>query len=176
MPVLSEHITVVLPRVSADGSLLIRAFRRAIAVTPKAKVMVNIAGSPSGIAATARDTEAIKESTKSYPHAIANIKLKAANARIAMTMTLVKSSIFLINGTVISLVSFMNSAILPSSVCSPVATTTPCPEPRVMKVPPNAIPRWSAGVKSGFRMGSVFFSTGTDSPVSAASSALRFFA
>ena len=56
VPVLSEHITVVLPRVSTAGRRLIIALFFAILVTPSDSIIVTIAGSPSGIAATARLT------------------------------------------------------------------------------------------------------------------------
>jgi len=53
VPVLSEHITVVQPSVSTDGSLLTIALLAAIFLVPNAKQVVITAGRPSGIAATA---------------------------------------------------------------------------------------------------------------------------
>ena len=141
VPVLSEHITVVHPSVSAAGNLFIRAFLSAIFVTPKANVMVNIAGRPSGIAATAKDVEARNASAAPNPNVNASMKLRTAIMRIAIIMNLVKSAIFRIRGVVIFRVSFISTAILPSSVCSPVATTTPLIEPRVINVPLKAIQR-----------------------------------
>ncbi len=61
---MSEQITVVLPRVSTAGSLRMIALRRAIRATPMARVMVNAAGNPSGIALTASATEAMNISTQ----------------------------------------------------------------------------------------------------------------
>ena len=58
VPVLSEQMTDTAPSVSTAGSLRIMALRQAIRCTPMASVMVIIAGSPSGIAATARLTAA----------------------------------------------------------------------------------------------------------------------
>lgn len=55
-PVLSEQITETLPRVSTLGSFLTIAFCFAMRRTPRARVTVTTMGSPSGIAATARDT------------------------------------------------------------------------------------------------------------------------
>ncbi|MBA7663794.1 hypothetical protein ES703_71842 [subsurface metagenome] len=92
-----------------------------------------------------------------------------------MMISLMKSAIFFTIGGVTFLVSSIIPAILPISVCFPVPTTTPCPRPRVMKVPLKHKQRCCPGLKSGFRIGSTSLSTGTDSPVSAASSALRFF-
>jgi len=61
-------MTEVQPSVSAAGNLFISAFLRAIAVTPKAKVMVTIAGKPSGIAATAKETEARNDHSSGNPN------------------------------------------------------------------------------------------------------------
>ncbi|HBE72516.1 MAG TPA: hypothetical protein DDW31_00145, partial [candidate division Zixibacteria bacterium] len=44
VPVLSEQMTEVLPRVSTAGSLRMMAFRLAILETPMARVMVRAAG------------------------------------------------------------------------------------------------------------------------------------
>ena len=49
---------LVQPSVSTAGSFLIKALRLAILLTPKAREIVTIAGRPSGMAATARATEA----------------------------------------------------------------------------------------------------------------------
>ena len=49
VPVLSEQITVALPRVSTAGNLRISAFFLAIRCTPSAITIVAVAGSPSGI-------------------------------------------------------------------------------------------------------------------------------
>ena len=73
VPVLSEHIIEVQPSVSTDSSLRTIAFFLAIllvpeqqvksstqAYVPNAKHVVMTAGSPSGIAATARATAILK--------------------------------------------------------------------------------------------------------------------
>ena len=60
VPVLSEHITVVHPRVSTDISLLTIALCLAILRVPKARQVVITAGKPSGIAATAKATAILK--------------------------------------------------------------------------------------------------------------------
>jgi hypothetical protein len=54
VPVLSEQITVVAPRVSAEDNLLIIAFFFASLLAPNARDAVTIAGNPSGTAETAR--------------------------------------------------------------------------------------------------------------------------
>jgi len=57
VPVLSEQITVVSPRVSTEGSFLISAFFESIFLTEIAREIVTTAGRPSGTAATARAIE-----------------------------------------------------------------------------------------------------------------------
>jgi hypothetical protein len=63
VPVLSVQMTVVDPSVSTAGSRRVTARRCAIRCTPTARAMVTIAGSPSGIAATASETAASTAST-----------------------------------------------------------------------------------------------------------------
>jgi len=60
VPVLSEQITVVHPKVSTDGKDLTIALFLAIYLVPRAKQVVMTAGSPSGMAATARATAILK--------------------------------------------------------------------------------------------------------------------
>ncbi len=60
--------------------------------------------------------------------------------------------------------------ILPNSVWIPVAVTLPTPFPRTISVPLNTRPTLST------ESGSPAFATGTDSPVSMASSTVRFTA
>ena len=60
VPVLSEQITEVHPKVSTDGSFLTIAFCFAIFLVPSAKHVVITAGKPSGIAATANATAILK--------------------------------------------------------------------------------------------------------------------
>ncbi len=72
VPVLSVQITVVLPRVSAAGSLRMMACRPAMRDTPIASVMVTAAGSPSGIAPTASATAAVTISAALSPRSNAD--------------------------------------------------------------------------------------------------------
>ena len=53
VPVLSEQITSVPPKVSTAGNLRTKARRSAIFCVPNARIIVEIAGKPSGRAATA---------------------------------------------------------------------------------------------------------------------------
>ena len=67
VPVLSEHIIELLPKVSTAGSFLIIALFLDILVTPIDSIIVTTAGSPSGIAATARPTDVINISLIDIP-------------------------------------------------------------------------------------------------------------
>ncbi|KAF3841268.1 hypothetical protein F7725_007130 [Dissostichus mawsoni] len=60
VPVLSEQITEVQPRVSTDGRLRTMAFFLAMRRVPRARQVVMTAGRPSGMAATARATAILK--------------------------------------------------------------------------------------------------------------------
>ncbi len=132
-------MTVVQPRVSAAGNRFTIAFLRAIAVTPMARAIVTTAGSPSGIAATARETDPLKATDRSYPNHNARIKLRAVIKSITITRILVKSFNFTVSGVMIFSVLVISSAIWPICVCSPVATTIPDPIPLAIKVPLNSI-------------------------------------
>jgi hypothetical protein len=61
---LSVQMTETDPMASIAGSRRTMAWRRAIACTPMASVIVITAGSPSGMAATATATTAMKSSAK----------------------------------------------------------------------------------------------------------------
>src|SRR5216117_733957 len=63
VPVLSEQITEAAPRASTAGSFRISAPRRIIRWSPNARLIVTIAGSPSGIAATESPTAVRKRSS-----------------------------------------------------------------------------------------------------------------
>ena len=64
---MSVQICEVLPRVSTEASRLTIAPRRASRVVPMARVNATTAGSPSGIAATARETALTNSAAKSCP-------------------------------------------------------------------------------------------------------------
>ena len=64
VPVLSEQITPAQPRVSTAGSFFTMALCFTIRCTPRASTMVTMAGRPSGMAATARETAAMSISSR----------------------------------------------------------------------------------------------------------------
>ena len=87
VPVLSEQITLLLPNVSTAGNFLIIAFFFAIFVTPIESIIVTIAGSPSGIAATARPIDVINISVTGIFFNIPIIKITAQIAKQAIPST-----------------------------------------------------------------------------------------
>ena len=91
-------MTVVLPRVSTAGSLRMMALTSAIRLTPMARVIVTAAGSPSGMALTARATAAMNISRALCPtnHPAKNIAAEAA--RMTMRSTRLKWAIFFVSG------------------------------------------------------------------------------
>ena len=76
---------------------------------------------------------------------------------------------FSCKGVSVSSVLFIILAILPTSVFIPVSTTMPFPLPYVIKEEENNIFVLSPIPIFSSDMASVFFSTGTDSPVNDAS-------
>ena len=80
------------------------------------------------------------------------------------------------NGVVCSSVWFIISAIFPTSVVIPVSTTIPFPRPYVIKLDENSILVLSPIPISASSIFSIFFSTGTDSPVNDASWTFKFAA
>ena len=137
VPVLSEHMTSVLPSVSTAGSFLTIAFFLDSFCTPIAMIMVITAVKLSGIAATASATAVINESitlsavTEPVPTAdsMPITKTSAATTSTAIEINLpVLSSLRCKGVTFFSLVSSID-AILPISASIPVAVTTPSPCP-----------------------------------------------
>jgi len=129
VPVLSEQITVVLPRVSTAGSFRMIARRRAIRATPIASVTVTAAGSPSGIAPTASAmAEEAMSSTRS-PRNRPIATTTAAIPRIRIRSLWLNAAILRVRGVSRSGAAEIISEMRPISVWSPVATTTPRPWP-----------------------------------------------
>ena len=67
VPVLSQQITVVQPRVSTDGKLFTSAWRLAMRCTPMARERVTVGSNPSGTLATNRPMQNTKASRKVRP-------------------------------------------------------------------------------------------------------------
>ena len=136
VPVLSEQITVTEPSVSTAGSRRITACRCVMRCTPMASVIVMIAGSPSGIAATARPTAAMNTSPAGMPRTpVPNANSAAAAARITKVSVLPKPAILRSSGVVSCSTDSSILPMRPISVAAPVATTTARACPWVTSVP-----------------------------------------
>jgi hypothetical protein len=93
VPVLSEQTVVTDPSASTAGSLRVIALCRAICCTPIASVIVTSAGSPSGIAATAKPMAAETSSANGIPCRKRPImSMTAAIARMTSVSTRPKPS------------------------------------------------------------------------------------
>ena len=130
VPVLSEQIISVLPNVSTAGNFLTNALRLAIFCVPKAKIIVTIAGNPSGMAATAKETDVNNISIQSCPpRNIPTPNITIQMKIIAIDNTLPNLFRFSFNGVLVSSACANILAILPTSVFIPVPVTTPTPRP-----------------------------------------------
>ena len=140
VPVLSEQITCVQPSVSTAVRRRITAFSRDIFVTPMESTTVTTVASPSGMAATARDTATMKvfrTTSSAWPPAVSSpraIKRLKAKMNTQMPSTILDSSLpssssFRCRGVCSSFVFESTPAILPISVLIPVAVITAFPRP-----------------------------------------------
>ena len=169
VPVLSEQITVAAPSASTADSFRTRAFRRTIRWTPRARLIVTIAGRPSGIAATARLT-AVRKSSSVFPGSSRNptTKTSALIPRIITPSCFPRRASWRWRGVSVFSTCWTIPAIFPSWVFIPVAMTTPFPRPASTRVPMYAMFRRSArNVLGG--SGAMPFDTAMDSPVREAS-------
>ena len=104
------------------------------------------------------------------PRARPMTKVTAARARITTVSTLLNQASLRVSGVAGASAPPTSRWISPSSVAAPVATVIPAPVPLVTSVPEYSMFRRSAtGVSAGSTTSSL--TTGTDSPVSADSSA-----
>ena len=112
-----------LPKVSTAGNFLIMAFFLTIRCTPMDKTIVTIAGKPSGIADTARETAVIKTSIISILDHIPTKNITAHASKAIAPRYFPSLASFCCKGVFASF-SFDNRlAIFPNSVFIPVATT-----------------------------------------------------
>ena len=131
VPVLSVHITSAEPSVSTAGRVLTMVFFFDMVWVPMASTIVTMAGSPSGIAATARLMDVINISKGAY-FLIIPITNITAHMPMAVIPSIfpVLSSLFC-RGVSLSLLSSIMDAIFPTSVDIPVAVTAAFPLPPV---------------------------------------------
>ena len=134
-----------------------------------ARAMVTMVGSPSGMAATASVTAASTASARGYPRRRPMTSRRIDTATMAAAIHFPMTPSCRVRGVSRSEASVSIREIRPSSVSWPVATTTPLAVPYVTRVPLYAMPRRSP-IPACRSTASALFSTGTDSPVRAASS------
>ncbi len=164
------------PSVSTEGRRLIIAWIFTIRDTLRARTMVTTAGSPSGTAATAKEIAVISISGIFLFCISAMPKSRIHKTMARILKSLPRSARRFCKGVVWVSVWLIEWAILPIWVFIPVAITMPSPLPLITLVDINAILMASPGDKGLSATKSGFFSTGTDSPVSAASSIRRLLA
>ncbi len=124
------------PKVSTAGSFLTIALCVAIVWVPNAKIIVTIAGNPSGMAATARETATKNISiTNLSVGSVPRLVIKPTTKTIAQIAKIIIVKIlpswfrFCFRGVSVSSVLLSMVAILPTSVCIPVPITIPSPRP-----------------------------------------------
>ena len=134
VPVLSEQMICAQPSVSTAVRRRMMALRRDMFVTPMDSTIVTTAARPSGMAATASDTAIMNESTIR-----SMLKLSARSSCTAKMTTQMPSTShvrmrescesLICSGVCPSSACASASAILPISVCIPVAVMTALPRP-----------------------------------------------
>jgi hypothetical protein len=161
VPVLSVPRTVTDPSVSTAGSRLISALRADIRRAPSASASVSTAGSDSGTAATTRLIAVITISSTPWPRASPTASTMAHSATATTASTRPTPASRRCSGVSPGWAP-SSAATRPIELAAPVALTTARPRPRTTTVPADTPPARSGP--------DAIFSTGTDSPVSAASS------
>ena len=173
VPVLSEQITPVLPKVSTAGMCRTMARCLASLLTPMASTMVTTAVSPSGMAATPRLTAMRNISNGSLCWSSPSRKMTPHTASTPSPRSFPVSFSRSCSGVWGASSRAIIPAIFPTAVSMPVAATTPAPAPAVTAVKAKAVffrsPRGACFPHRAWAS----FSTGRDSPVKADSSVCR---
>ncbi len=131
VPVLSEQMIRVQPRVSTAVSLRMMAWFFDIFVTPMDSSIVTTALRPSGMAATASDTAIMKVSSTAWPPLRIRFtaNTKAQMIRIITDSFRLSSLSRFCRGVCSSSALCSASAMPPIWVCMPVSVTTARPRP-----------------------------------------------
>ena len=161
------------PRVSTAGNFFTTARFAAIFRTPMAKTIVTTAGSPSGMAATARLMAIMNISSGATFSMTPSTKITAQITMAPTPRIFPVLSSFTCKGVCAGSSSIIIPAILPTCVRMPVSTTTALACPAVTTLLEKTMFRRSPNGALGENFASASFSTGTDSPVREASSAFR---
>src|SRR6516164_2264535 len=169
VPVLSELMRVVPPRVSTSDSDLTTALASASRRAPDDSMACTKVGRPVGMDAIAVEMHSSTSVVVSMPRTRPKIAMMATAANAIMPNTLVMPSSSRCSGDLDRLVAVTSPAIWPIWVAVPVPVTTNVAEPRVTWVFWNTrlVRSPSATSPSGKVSGSL--GTGALSPVSAAS-------
>jgi len=176
VPVLSELIAEVNPRVSTEVSSFTIAFRLANWTPPTDRIHCVTVGSASGIAAIASATALTNSTSHASPRLrpITNITTIVRPAAAAIHRVSVSSC--LVSGDFSRAVAVSIAEIWPSCVSAPVPVMTMTPLPCVTGVFMNAMLVWSPGPSSPSGRAPASFAEGMLSPVSADSSICRALA
>ena len=175
VPVLSEHITLLLPSVSTAGSFLIMLFFFAIFVTPIESIIVTMAGNPSGIAATASPTDVINISTGSIFLRSPITKITAQIIKHAIPSVFPTSPSFFWIGVCGASSVIIIFAICPTFVCIPVSVTIASACPFTTIVVAKAILVISPSAVFSAKILPASLSIGTVSPVRLDSSIFKLW-
>mmetsp|Transcript_1306 Transcript_1306/g.4696 ORF Transcript_1306/g.4696 Transcript_1306/m.4696 type:complete len:235 (-) Transcript_1306:1467-2171(-) len=134
VPVLSEQITLTLPRLSIDGSFLTIACLFAIDCAAKEKLNVTTMAKPSGITDTASDTLMCTMSMTEKPRMRPTTNMIRHKTTAMSTRILPSDASFFCRRVFSVLAEARAPEILPTSVDPPVATTTAFPRPLATSV------------------------------------------
>ena len=173
VPVLSEQITFVQPKVSTAESFLTKAFSFAIFCTATASDSVTAGNSPSGMNATTIPSANRKDCIQGSPTANTAMRKNTSPMPKAISaICFVKMLSSFCKGDSPFFVSCVRRAILPNSLSIPVDTTRARHVPAAALVPENTIFSASRYVHS-FLSASPLLRIGLLSPVNVDWSALK---
>ena len=153
---------------------MMMAFFFTMRVTPIESTMVTMAGKPSGMAETARDTAVMNIVMISIFSTTPTTKIIAQAMRAVTPRILPSCASFCCRGVAVSFSPLKRFAILPISVFMPVLVTTAVAVPYVTEQPENTMFFLSPSGAFSPTSASASFSEGTDSPVNADSSDFKF--
>ena len=176
VPVLSELMAEVNPRVSTDGRSFTIALRLARSTPPMERIICATVGRASGMAAMASEIAAVNRSSQARPRARPSANITIIVRPAAAAIHRVSRFISVVSGDSSRAVAESIPEIFPTSVPAPVPVTIIVPLPCVTGVFMNAMFTWSPGPSSPAGSVSVPLAAGVLSPVSADSSICKALA